>query len=127
MWSDSFRAQGLDMTAEEHIDVQMLCNAFVQEVVVQITDIKAKSPQMERSNYEDELVDTVFKASETMKEKEGFPAPDELARIVQAAETLLAFMPKKSLALREPVTTLLFDTAALIKKAQHDLPSVIAH
>jgi len=60
------------MEKEEYMEVQMLCNAFVNEVVTQITDIREQYLQMERPPYEKELLDTVFKAAETMKKPETF-------------------------------------------------------
>jgi len=111
------------MKREEYIEVQMLCNAFVNEVVTQITDIRERFVQMERPPNEKELVDTVFKAAETMKKTGDFFPPDTISHFIHAAETLLDLMLRERLTLHEPTITLLLDAATLIKKTMGRLPS----
>ena len=123
MWSDNFLAQASDMEKEEYMEVQMLCNAFVNEVVTQITDIRERYLQMERPPYEKELLDTVFKAAETMKKTGDFFPPDTISHFIHAAETVLDLMLRERLTLHEPTITLLLDTASLIKNAMGRLPS----
>lgn len=114
------------MEREEYIDAQMLCNAFVDEVVTQIKDIEDRCVQIERPFYEEELVDTLFKAAKTIEETgDSFP-PAEISHFVRVAATLLNLMPRERRALHEPAITLLLDTAALIKKTIRHLPSPIA-
>jgi len=111
------------MKTEEYIDVQMLCNAFVNEVVTQITDIRERYLQLERSPSEKELVDTVFKAAETMRETGGFYPPETISHFIHAAESLLDLMLRERLSLHEPTIALLLDTASLIRNAMGRLPS----
>lgn len=111
------------MVSEEYIDVQMLCNAFVQEVITQITDIREHYLQMERSPSEKKLIDTVFEAAETMRETRGFYPPDTISHFIHAAETLLALMLREGFTLHETAITLLLDTATVIRNAVGRLPS----
>jgi chemotaxis protein histidine kinase CheA len=114
------------MEREECLDVQMLCNAFLHEVVTQIRDIEERCVLMERTPYEKELVDTVFKAAETMKETGDSFSSDEICHCIHAAETLLDLMLRERLTLHKPTITLLLDAAALIKKTMDHLPSATA-
>ena len=111
------------MEREEYVEVQMLCNAFVNEVVTQITDMRERYLQMERTPYEKELVDTVFKAAETMQRTGDFFPPDTISHFIHAAETVLDLMLRERLTLHEPSITLLLDAATFIKKAMGRLPS----
>jgi len=127
MWSDNFRAQGSDMMSEEYIDVQMLCNAFVQEVITQIADIREQYLQMESPPYVKEMLDTVFGAAETMKTMGDFYPPDTISHFIHAAETVLALMLREGLTLHEPAITLLLNTATVIRNAMGRLPSTVIH
>lgn len=113
--------------SEEYIDVQMLCNAFVQEVITQITDIREHSLQMERPPYVKEMIDTVLEAAETMKTMGDFYPPDTIFHFIHAAETVLALMLREGLTLHEPAITLLLKTATVIRNAMGRLPSTAIH
>ncbi len=127
MWSDNFRPQGSDMMSEEYIDVQMLCNAFVQEVITQITDIREHYLQMERPPYVKEMIDTVLKVAETMKTMGDLYPPDTIFHFIHEAETLLALMLREGLTLHEPAIILLLKTATVIRNAMGRLPSTAIH
>jgi chemotaxis protein histidine kinase CheA len=111
------------MEREKYMEVQMLCNAFVNEVVTQITDIREGYLQMERPPYEKGLVDIVLKAAETMRKTGDFFPPDTISHFIHAAETVLTLMLRERLALHEPTIILLLDAATLIKKTMGRLPS----
>lgn len=111
------------MEREEYLEVQMLCNAFINELVIHITDIRERYVQMERPSYEKELVDTVFAAAESMKKTGDFFPSDTILRFIHAAETVLTLMLRERLTLHEPSITLLLDAATLIKNTMGRLPS----
>jgi chemotaxis protein histidine kinase CheA len=111
------------MEREEYMDVQMLCHAFVNELVTQMTYVRERYPHMERPPYEKELIDTVFEAAESMKKRGDFFPPDIISRFIHAAETVLTLMLRERLALHEPSITLLLDAAAHIKNTMGRLPS----
>jgi len=114
------------MISEECIDAQMLCNAFVDEVVTQIKGIKEQSLQMERPYYDKEFAESIIKTAETIKDDANSFAPETICDFTYAAETFFALMPRERLAPHEPAITLLLDTAALIKETIRHLPSAIA-
>jgi chemotaxis protein histidine kinase CheA len=114
------------MMSEEYMDAQMLCNAFVDEVVTQIKDIKEQSLQMERPHYDKEFLDSIFKTAETIKEDVNSFDPETICDFIHAAEMLLDLVPRERLALHEPAIALLLDTASLIKKTMDHLPSATA-